>query len=346
MSLAHRIGVALAIAGSGLTLAASAPRVYSPGYTYRLKIDGRVIEKNGKPKSFVVISGHATVSEKGGRLDVDEASKEQGAAADKGAYFLYDPTSMMIVSPTDKQILKISFEDLDQGISAPASNVPSARMSISDVVVSVEELGPGAPMFGMSTKKYQITSDYELASADRSSTEHVVRDVWVADEKKGLANPFVRMGQLRTAAGSSSGELLKKTAEAERTMGRGIVLRTVTSTTSMLSRTEVTQSVTTMEVTDLQPAEIDDALLTTPADYQLTDISAQRKAAIAAQVEQARASQLEETKAAQAAAAAKPASPPTAKAAPKAAPKDVSTDAAAEAKQGFVKTLHGMGRRP
>jgi hypothetical protein len=345
MSLARRIGVALAIAGSGLTLAASAPRVYSPGYTYRLKIDGRVVEKNGRPKSFVVISGHATVSEKGGRLDVDEASKEQGAAADKGAYFLYDPASMMIVSPTDKRILKISFEDLDQGISAPAANVPSTRMSVSDVVVSVEELGPGAPMLGMSTKKYQITSDYELASADRSSTEHVVQDVWVADEKKGLANPFVRMGQLRIGAGGSSGELLKKTAEAERTMGRGIVLRTVTSTTSMLSRTEVTQSVTTMEVTDLQPAEIDDALLTAPADYQLTDISAQRKAAIAAQLEQAKASQLEETKA-QAAAAAKPASPPTAKAAPKAAPKDASTDAAAEAKQGFVKTLHGMGRRP
>jgi hypothetical protein len=345
MSFTRRIGVALAIAGSGLTAAASAPRVYSPGYTYRLKIDGRVVEKNGRPKSFVVISGHATVSEKGGRLDVDEASKEQGAAADKGAYFLYDPASMMIVSPTDKRILKISFEDLDQGISAPAANVPSTRMSVSDVVVSVEELGPGAPMLGMSTKKYQITSDYELASADRSSTEHVVQDVWVADEKKGLANPFVRMGQLRIGAGSSSGELLKKTAEAERTMGRGIVLRTVTSTTSMLSRTEVTQSVTTMEVTDLQPAEIDDALLTAPADYQLTDISAQRKAAIAAQLEQAKASQLEETKA-QAAAAAKPASPPTAKAAPKAAPKDASTDAAAEAKQGFVKTLHGMGRRP
>ena len=128
-------------------------------------------------------------------------------------------------------------------------------------------------------------------------------------------------------------------------MGRGPVLRTVTSTTSMASRNEVTQSVTTMEISELKPADIDDALLTVPTDYQVTDFSAQRKAAIAAKLEQAKAAQLEETKPAQAAAAApaKPDNPSSAKA----APKDASTNAAAaEAKGAMVKILHGMGRRP
>src|SRR3954467_12677254 len=66
MSFARPLSVALAIVGSVLTLAASAPRVFSPGYTYRLKIDGHVVEPNGKASDFVVLSGHAMVTEKGG----------------------------------------------------------------------------------------------------------------------------------------------------------------------------------------------------------------------------------------------------------------------------------------
>ena len=63
------------------------------------------------------MSGRAMVTSKAGRLDIDEASKERGAMADKGGYILYDPTSMMIVSPKEKQILKFSFDDLEKGMS-------------------------------------------------------------------------------------------------------------------------------------------------------------------------------------------------------------------------------------
>ena len=57
MKLAQRAGIALAIAGSVLTIAATAPRAFSPGYTYRLKISGQVTEANGKSKDYVVMSG-------------------------------------------------------------------------------------------------------------------------------------------------------------------------------------------------------------------------------------------------------------------------------------------------
>jgi hypothetical protein len=344
MSLARRTGVALAIAGSVFTVAALAPRVFSPGFTYRLKIDGRVVEPHGKPKDFVVLSGRAMVSEKGGRLDIDEASKERGALADKGGYLLYDPTSMMIVSPTDKQILKFSFDDLEHGMSSLAANVPGMRITVSDVVVSLEKLGPGEPMLGMSTTRYRLTQDYEIALVDRSSTEHVVEDLWIADEKKGFANPFARMGEMRVGAGNAFRELVTKTAEAEREMGRGIPLKTVTSTTSMLSRNEVTQSVSTMEVTDLEASNVDDALLTAPVDYQVMDVGAQMKA-MAAQLEQAKAAQ--NAQAAQAGEPAKADSAPTPKAAAKQKAKPAAGDnAAADAKQDLVKLLHGMGRRP
>src|SRR6187402_3843859 len=110
MTLTRRSGIALAVAGSVLTLAAAAPRVFSPGYTYRMRISGQATDAKGKTKDYVVMSGRAMVTSKAGRLDIDEASKERGAMADKGGYILYDPTSMMIVNPKDKQILKFTFE--------------------------------------------------------------------------------------------------------------------------------------------------------------------------------------------------------------------------------------------
>ena len=318
--IARRAGVSLAIAGSVLTLAASAPHVFSPGYTYRLRIDGHSTAADGKTKDYVVLSGRAMVTEKGGRLDIEEASKERGAMTEKGGYLLYDPASMMIVSPKDRKILKFSFEDLEKGMASLA-NVPGMRVTISDVVVSFEKLGSGGPMLGMSTTKYRLTQDYEIAVTglvNRNSTEHVVQDLWIADEKKGFANPFARMGQAQVGAGSAFGELMTRTAEAEREMGRGVPLKTVTSTMSMLSRDEMTHSVSTMEVTELQAGNIDDALLTAPTDYQITDMSAQMRA-MAAQLEQAKAAQNAE--AAQAAEPAKADSATTAKAVAKGGPK-------------------------
>src|ERR671921_836976 len=44
MTIARRAGMTLAVAGSVLTLAAAAPRAFSPGYTYRMRISGQVTE--------------------------------------------------------------------------------------------------------------------------------------------------------------------------------------------------------------------------------------------------------------------------------------------------------------
>ena len=143
----------------------------------------------------------------------------------------------------------------------------------------------------------------------------------MADEQKGLANPFARLAPPR--AGPGSGELLTKTGEAQRGMGRGIPLRTITTSTSTSNRNEVTQTVTTMEVTGLQAERVDDDILAAPSDYQLAGLSELPR--IASQGPQAG----EPAKAGKS--GAKPAA---------------TGNAAAEAKDGFVKILHGMGRRP
>jgi hypothetical protein len=347
MTLTRRSGIALAIAGSVLTLAATAPRAFSPGYTYRMRISGQATEANGKTKDYVVMSGRAMVTSKAGRLDIDEASKERGAMTDKGGYILYDPTSMMIVSPKEKQILKFTFDDLEKGMSALAASMPGMRIALTDVAVNFEKLGPGEPLLGMSTTRYRVTQDYKLAMKvafmNRNSTEHIVQEYWMADQKSGFANPFARMGSVRPVGGGAFAELMTKTAEATAKMGSGIPVKTVTTTTSTNDKGEKTSNVATMEVTELKAGNVDDALLVPPSDYQVMDMGEQTKA-MAAQMEQQRAAQASQaSQAGQPADAAPADSGPSVKDAAKQAAEQAAKEGAA---QKVKKGLGGLLRRP
>jgi hypothetical protein len=346
MTIAHRAGMTVAVAGSVLTLVAAAPHVFSPGYTYRMRIAGQVTEANGKTKDYVVMSGRAMVTSKNARLDIDEAAKDRGAMGEKGGYFLYDQTSMMIVSPKDKQILKFTFDDMEKGMSALAASAPGMRISVTDVAVNFEKLGPGEPLLGMSTTKYRITQDYKIAMKvafmNRNSTEHIVQDYWMADQKSGLANPFARMGGMRSFGGGALAELMSKTAEANAKMGKGIPLKTLTTTTSTNDKGEVTTNVATMELTELKAGDVDDALFVPPADYQVMDMGAQTKA-MAEQMQQAKAAQAAQAGPADAAQTARPDSTPSMKEAAKKTAEQAAKDAAA---QGVKKGLGGLFRRP
>ena len=343
MTLTRRSGIALAVAGSVLTLAAAAPRAVSPGYTYRMRISGQVTDANGKAKDYVALSGRAMVTSKAGRLDIDEASKERGAMGDKGGYILYDPTSMMIVSPKDKQILKFTFDDMEKGMSALAASAPGMRVAITDVAVNFEKLGPGESLLGMSTTKFRVTQDYKLAMkvafVNRNSSEHIVQEYWMADQKSGFANPFARMGGMRPGGGGAFAELMTKTAEATARMGNGIPVKTITTTTSTNDKGEKTTNVATMEVTELKAGNVDDALLVAPTDYQVVDIGAQTKA----MAEQNRAAQAQAAQSGQPAAAAPADSGSPVKEAAKKSAEQAAKDAAT---QGVKKGLGGLFRRP
>ena len=346
MTLARRSSIALAVVGSVLTLAAAAPRLFTPGYTYKMRISGQATDAQGKTKDYVVMSGRAMVTPKAGRLDIEESSRERGAMAEKGGYILYDPTSMMIVSPKDKQILKFTFDDLEKGMSALAANVPGMRIAITDVAVNFEKLGPGEPLLGMSTTKYRITQDYKLAVkvafVNRNSSEHIVQEYWMADQKSGFSNPFARMGSMRPGGAGAFAELMSKTAEATAKMGKGIPVKTLTTTTSTTDKGEKSTNVSTMEVTELKAGNVDDAMLVAPADYQVMDMGEQTRA-MAAQAEQ------NKSQAAQAGQPADAAQAPKADsgAGVKGAVKDAAAEAAKEgAKQSLRKGFGGLLRRP
>src|SRR5215207_11734818 len=137
-------------------------------------------------------------------------------------------------------------------------------------------------------------------------------------------------------------ELMSKTAEATARMGKGIPLKTLTTSTSTSDKGEKTTTVNTMEVTELQAGNVDDALLVAPSDYQVMDMGAQTKA-MAAQAEQNKAAQAQAAQSGQPAEAAQPDSTPSAKAAAKEAGAEAVKDAA---KKGLRGMAGGLLRRP
>ena len=325
MSNARRIGIALAIAGSVATPTVATAQRASPGYSYRLRTTGRVTEPNGRTTDYVVMSGHALVTEKAGRLDIDEASPKRGAMVVKDSYVLYDPTSMTIVSSRNRQIARLSLDALDTlERELWTASVPAVRVDVSDVSPTFEQLGPGEPMLGMATTRYRTTQDYKVAakaaSTTRNGTERIVQEFWMADAQKGLANPFARLDHLSADPGGWYREVMAR-SQSRRMTGLGVALKTVTTITSTSSRNEVTQTVTTMEVTDLQAENIDDDILVAPTDYQVVGVGEMTRTAPNSQG----------ARTGEPAKVAKPAA---------------TGNAAAEAKGDLVKILHGMGRRP
>jgi hypothetical protein len=219
-------------------------------------------------------------------------------------------------------MVRLSRENLERDLTG--ASIPGTFVKISAVAVAVDSLGAGEPMLGMATTRDRLTQDYDVAATGavqkRSSTEHVVQELRIVDERQALANPFARLIQLPVGAGSGFDELSTKTAEALRSMGRGAPLEMVVTSTSTSSRNEVTRTVTTMEVSALQPENVDDDILVAPTDYQVVAPTDLARTAPSSQRPQAGNAK-----------AARPAA---------------TGDAASAAKGEFVKTLHGMGRRP
>jgi len=322
MSIARRIGVALTLAGSVVPLTRASAQRTSPGYTFRLDMIGRVTDPSGRTTDYVIMSGHALVTEKAGRLDIDQASPNRGAVALKDMHVLYDSTSMTVVSPRSQQIVLLPLANLEQELSA--ARAPDTHVDISDTTVNVEALGTGEPISGMATTKYRVTQNYKvatkLASTTRNGTERIVQDFWMTDAPKHFVNPFVRLQHLGASPNGGYRDVIARAA-SDRVKDRGIALKTVTTITSTSSRNEVMQTIIVVQVSELQAENIDDDILVAPTDYQVVALSDLPRTAPNAQG----------ARAGQPAKVAKPAA---------------TDNAAAEAKGEFVKTLHGMGRRP
>ena len=199
-----------------LGLALAAPRRSAsarPATPIASRSTGRVTEPNGRTTDYVVMSGRAMVTEKAAGSTSTRPRWKRGAMAEQGQLHpVRSDVDDDRVAEGSGRSLRLRARESRAGMRRSRPTCPACAMRRSATSPSTSRSSArGEPMLGMATTKYRLTQDYKVAtraaSVSRNSTEHIVQDVWMADEQKGARQSVRAPGpcaRRRRAAASTS----------------------------------------------------------------------------------------------------------------------------------------------
>jgi hypothetical protein len=200
-----------------------------------------------------------------------------------GTYILLDAESrrMTMVSPKEKTATVLPLGGL-MSMMGGMDEAGLLKMDVTDISVSVDELGAGESILGHSTMRYRTRHSFSMSVAvmgfRRSSKEVTETDVWMASdlsvaEGKALDEFARNFSQSFSASGIGGEGMRKLTEELQRKMPKGFPLKQVAKRTSVDQGGKETSSTTTTEVTEYKRVTLDAKLFEVPAGYTLRDMS-------------------------------------------------------------------------
>ncbi|HTR78194.1 MAG TPA: hypothetical protein VMH39_08795, partial [Gemmatimonadaceae bacterium] len=220
-----------------------------------------------------------------GRMDVVDGSSGNQFA--KGDYILFDSSDYIVVEPQSKQFYGTP-KDLMTQLSS-AQQAAGMSMSIKNLTVSLDTLGPGDPIGGLATQHYRINEAYTMVidasgmGIDLGSMAPPPMDtkstieLWYADIPNFPPNPFAGFGaslrgQGSGALGGMSGmmkALSDTLAAMEAALPRGRTA--VKMTTSMrLSGMMAMGTDMSTEISDIKSTDVDADQLVLPDGFTQT----------------------------------------------------------------------------
>jgi hypothetical protein len=273
------IGFALALAGatahSGQAFAqrgGSAGAI--PGVAYTIRVASQ-------PRSGVGLAGvateaaqsyvgHAVFAANRGRLDIVEGAAEPTLTV--GDYVLFDTTALVVVHPKTREFTIVrrdsSLTDLDR------LNALGVTVTLSDVKVQLDSLGPSDTVAGFATMHYRMTTAFNMSveaatMVQRMGTE-AVTDYWVAVVPGLPNNPLLRANGVPGRAGMTGlfRELERRVDSASARMGKAVTLRSKTVSRLIEGPGSSATVEQTSEVSDIVRRFVDEDLLILPADYK------------------------------------------------------------------------------
>ena len=266
-------------AGFLLLIGAGSPhdghrRGMSEGWTFTW----RTVTTVDAPGRHTTDTAYLPVQMVGGRFRVGT----QGVSADptgmmKGSYMIFDSDSgtMTFVIPAQKMAMQVdlsSFAALSGMIKREITAASSLR----------QDLGPGDQILGHPTRHVRTVRAYTLHVASpfdsSTTTNESESDEWRATDL-ALGDPFALIesrfstGAVSPLGGGASGGFL----ESRDTIPKGFTLRETLKSRTTASNGIVTTTVTSMEVHDLQRANIVDDSLAVPPGYRTMNPMKSRK---------------------------------------------------------------------
>lgn len=246
------------LAGAAGTIGA---RPFTPGMTFKMRMTmGMPAMPGMNSQGDMVIVGHGSAVGSRNRLDIDSATSGPMAGLfGPGDYFLtLDSGRVVAVNPASKTYI--------DGFNMAMGSMPPDMMAsavVTNVSANVEKLGAGETIEGRPTDKYRLTIQYVMQIMGQSLTIATESEVSTAQLPASVRTPFSG-GLPKAMATGPFAELYAKVAEAQ-TKISGTAVRSTVST-SITGPMSMTMS-QTMQLTDVSPAEVDEALFQVPSGY-------------------------------------------------------------------------------
>lgn len=257
---------AVVMAATGF-LPAAAQR---PGMSFKLKVVLRETPSSGRASRAVTLNGHGVFANGMGRVEVDTV--DAPSAIRKGDFFIIrDSTNTFWARPSTLTVRRLN-ATLVNPLEGISDRLTSGMGSPRSLKVDFDTVSLDESVNGYSTRHFRITADVVYPVGDRNVTQKVVIDHWLAKLPVKVMTPFSsRVRGLPDApqVNSAYREFIRTLAAANRVFGDAVTVRTVTTTSYLYGPGLGADYFQTVDLTDLQPVDIDDRQFQMSGDFKL-----------------------------------------------------------------------------
>ena len=259
---------------SGLTLLANvalvAGALRAQGVSY--DISSTVTGTNattGKASTTEVMSAHAQFAGGDARADITRSSAIAGFMS-PGTYTITSASknTSTMVNPAKRQYTLVKLGEVGAAANGAQSSMAGlAKEEMTDVKVTVRDLGPGEAIAGYSTHKYRLsessimkltTLGHSIDTPSRSTT-----DIWVATALDASMDPGSHPG-VGIPTGMTA-ELTRQLNAAYATIGKGLWIKRITTEADDDGRGGTTM---TTLITNVKRAAVSPSVFEVPAGYK------------------------------------------------------------------------------
>jgi hypothetical protein len=255
---------------SATAFTSSTPGAPVPGMSFKLKVVLRHSPTSGRAPRAATLLGHGVFADGMGRVTIDTV--DAPSAIRKGDFFVIrDSTNTFWARPSTLTVRRMN-GPLVNPLEGISDRLTSGMGSPRSLKVDFDTVSLNETVNGYPTRHFRITADVVYPVGDRNVTQKVVIDQWLAQMPIKVMHPFssrVRGLPDVPAVNATYREFIRTLAAANRVFGDGVTVRTVTTTTYIYGQGLGEEYLQTVDLTELQPVEVDASQFQMSADYKL-----------------------------------------------------------------------------
>jgi hypothetical protein len=240
------------------------------GLSYDMSTVATGPDRSGNMTAHNMSTAHGQFTGGNSRIDIIE-SMAPGGMMSTGTYMITNGSKGLVTSvdPAKRQYTVIDIAELGKEASDMQASLGGvAKTEISNVKVSLEDLGAGEPLDGYATYKYRLTQAFTMNMTvmghTMSTPSQSTTDIWIAPQLDGLMDPGSRPPM--TVAPGPMAELTKQLVAEYSKMRKGLMLKRVSTRVGGSAGHERTTTVTTT-ITNVKKTAISASVFEVPAGY-------------------------------------------------------------------------------